>query len=209
VKKRVISSLFGLVSIFVMGNVMATEEPKFQLLEKQGEFELRLYEPMLVAETWVSGSLNQAGSRGFRIIADFIFGNNISAAGGGQEIAMTAPVTMQPESVEIAMTAPVTMEQHDGRWRVHFVMPSKYTYETLPKPNNPAVNIRQIPEKNYAVIAFSGFAGDRKTAQKTEELFAWMHARNLTPIGNPEMARYDPPWRLPFFRRNEVMIAYE
>lgn len=187
---------------------MATEEPEYQVLDQEGDYELRLYEPMLIAETWVSGSMDQAGGRGFRLIADFIFGNNTSVAGERKEIAMTAPVTMEPQSEEISMTAPVTMEQTDGKWRVHFVMPSRYTYEMLPKPNNPQVKIREIPAKKYAVIQYSGFAGDEKTARKTAALLRWMQSKGLEPVGNPEMARYDPPWTLPFFRRNEVMIAY-
>lgn len=187
-------------------SAVATEEPKYEVLEQFGDIELRRYEPMLIAETWVNGSMNDASSRGFRILADYIFGNNTAPSGNRQEIAMTAPVTMQPQ--EIAMTAPVTLQQQDGRWRVHFVMPSAYTYETLPKPNNPQVTIRQRPEANYAVVSFSGFAGDRKTAQIAEALLAWMEEYGLTPLASPEVARYDPPWRLPFMRRNEVMIAF-
>jgi effector-binding domain-containing protein len=195
-----------LFALLLTGNAMATEEPKYEVLKQQGDFELRRYEPMLIAETWVTGSMDNAGSKGFRIIADFIFGNNTSVAGERREIAMTAPVTMQSE--EIAMTAPVTMAQDNGRWRVHFVMPSRYTYEMLPKPNNPAVNIREITAKHYAVIQFSGFAGEDKVAAKTLALLGWMQENQLEPQGLPEMARYNPPWTLPFFRRNEVMIAY-
>ncbi|MCH8493239.1 MAG: heme-binding protein [Idiomarina sp.] len=202
-------SVLGIVLLGFAGMAMATEEPKYEVLEQKGDVELRLYEPMLVAETWVSGSMSDASGRGFRLIADFIFGNNTSATGVSEDIAMTTPVTMQAEAETISMTAPVTMEQYEGRWRVHFVMPSEYTYETLPKPNNPQVQIRQIPAKKYAVIRFSGFAGERKATEKTADLLVWMQENNLTPSGNPEVARYDPPWRLPFFRRNEVMIAYQ
>lgn len=192
--------------LFLTSSVMATEEPKYQVLEQQGDFELRLYQPMLIAETWVTGSMDEASNRGFRIIADFIFGNNVSVAGERKEIAMTAPVTMQSEQID--MTTPVTMENDNGRWRVHFVMPSRYTYEMLPKPVNPAVTIREIPARKYAVIQFSGFTSEDKVAEKTAALLTWMQANQLTPQGQPEMARYNPPWTLPFFRRNEVMIAY-
>ncbi len=202
-KKLLLAALAGL---FFTSNVMATEEPKYQVLKQQGDFELRRYEPMLIAETWVSGSMDEATGKGFRVIADFIFGNNTSVAGEPREIAMTAPVTMQSEKID--MTTPVTMENQNGRWRIHFVMPSRYTYQMLPKPNNPAVTIREIPSRNYAVIEFSGLAGEDKVAKKTAALLQWMQANQLTPQGQPEVARYNPPWTLPFFRRNEVMIAY-
>ena len=121
---------------------------------------------------------------------------------------MTAPVTMEPKSENISMTAPVSMEQTGGQWRVHFVMPSQYTLDTLPKPNNPAVTLREVPTSNYAVIRFSGFAGEDKTASKTADLIAWLDSKGIIPVGNPELARYNPPWTLPFLRRNEVMVAY-
>ena len=197
------------VGISITGAAMATEEPKYQVMLQDGDFELREYELMLVAEVWVDGSFDQAGNRGFRLLADFIFGNNTSIAGEQREIAMTAPVTMEPQSEEISMTSPVTMEQQQGKWRVHFVMPSRYTYEMLPKPNNPAVQIREVPKRTYAVIQYSGFAGEEKTSNKTEQLLNWIEQQQFEIVGNPEMARYDPPWTLPFFRRNEVMIAVQ
>jgi hypothetical protein len=82
-------------------------------------------------------------------------------------------------------------------------MPSQYTMETLPRPNNQAVTLREIPETNYAVIRFSGLAGEDKIARKTAELIAWMDKKGLKPTGQPELARYNPPWTLPFLRRNE------
>lgn len=187
---------------------MATEEPKYTLIEASGEFELRAYSPKIVAETLVSGSMDNASSAGFRLIADFIFGNNTAATGGNEKISMTTPVTMEPKSEKISMTTPVTMEQAQGQWRVHFVMPSEYTFETLPKPNNPAVTVREVPASNYAVIRFSGLAGEDKTAAKTADLLAWLKSRGIAPIGKPELARYNPPWTLPFLRRNEVMVEY-
>ena len=187
---------------------MATEEPEYTVIEKSEAFELRSYSPMIVAETRVSGSMDDASSAGFRLIADYIFGNNTSRDGGNEKISMTAPVTMEPESEKISMTAPVSIEQEDGKWRVHFVMPSEYTMETLPRPNNPAVTLREVPASNYAVIRFSGFTGEDKVAAKTAELMAWLDSKGITPTSKPELARYNPPWTLPFLRRNEVMVAY-
>jgi hypothetical protein len=193
---------------------MATEEPKYTVLEKSNAFELRSYVPRVVAETFVTGSLDEASSIGFRRIADYIFGNNTSRNGANEKISMTAPVTMAPkiepiaESQKISMTVPVTMQQITGQWRMYFVMPSQYTLSTLPKPNNAMVTLRELPQSRIAVIRFSGLAGEEKTAEKAAELLVWLKSKEITPIGEPELARYNPPWTLPFLRRNEVMVAY-
>lgn len=194
--------------LFFAGFAMAIEEPKYAVIEKSGAFELRAYSPKIVAETLVSGSMDKASSAGFKLIANYIFGNNTSRTGGNEKISMTAPVTMEPKSEKISMTAPVSMEQTSGQWRVQFVMPSQHTLDTLPKPNNPAVVLRVVPTSNYAVIRFSGFTGEDKTATKTADLMAWLDSKGIAPIGQPELARYNPPWTLPFLRRNEVMVAY-
>ena len=204
-----ITRLFlGILVLFFTGSAMAIEEPEYTVIEKSGAFELRAYSPKIVAETVVSGSMDKASSAGFRLIADYIFGNNTSRTGENEKISMTAPVTMEPKSEKISMTAPVSMEQTGGQWRVHFVMPAQYTLETLPKPNNPVVTLREVPASNYAVIRFSGFAGEDKVANKAAELMKWLDGKGITPVGKPELARYNPPWTLPFFRRNEVMVAY-
>ena len=206
--------LTGLLSILFTVTAMAIEEAKYRVIEQAGEFEMRVYDPKIIAEVEVPGTLKEASSAGFKLIADYIFGNNTSRTklDGNEKINMTAPVTMQQSeqivSEKISMTAPVTMEQTDQKWRMHFVMPSEYTLDTLPKPNNPAVTIRQVPGAKYAVIRFSGFAGEAKVERMTAELEKWLKGKNIKAIGNPELARYNPPWTLPFMRRNEVLIKY-
>lgn len=200
---------------------MAIEEPAFELLEKAGDVEIRQYRPVIVAETVVDGDLGSASNAGFRLIADYIFGNNLSARGAGdkpsEKIAMTAPVSVEPAAgpQKIAMTAPVSVEpQADAaggmmqskRWRVQFTMPAGYTMATLPKPLNPAVTLREVPGKRYAVLVFSGFSGEDKAQKKTDELLAWVKAGNRRALGMPQLARYDPPWMLPFLRRNEILV---
>ena len=186
---------------------MATEEPKFDVVTKDGDIELRQYAPMVVAETFVDGSQDDASSRGFRVIAGYIFGDNKRAGQSAEKIAMTAPVTIerQDASQKIAMTAPVTLEQQGNRWRVHFVMPSQYKLADLPRPNNAAVTLREIPGRKVAALRFSGFAGEDKVATKTAELRDWIAARGMTAAGAAQLARYDPPWTLPFMRRNEIL----
>lgn len=184
---------------------MATEEPKYTVLEKEPPFEIRVYAPMIVAEVQVEGDLDGASSQGFRLIASYIFGQNQVS----EKIAMTTPVTVVDQSVKsakIAMTAPVGIESNAGKWMVSFVMPAEYTMETIPKPMNPQVQLRQIPAVKKAVINFSGFYNDQKVAEKTLELEQWIKSKNLQSAGAPNFARYNPPWTLPFMRRNEVMI---
>lgn len=185
---------------------MAIEEPKFTLLEKDKDFELRLYAPKIIAEVLVNGTLQESSSKGFRLIADFIFGNNTSQSGKSEKISMTAPVSVEASAEKISMTAPVGVQQANDGWKVYFVMPSQYTLETLPKPNNPLVNIKQIPEQRFAMIRFSGLVNEEKMRKKVSELEKWLDSKKLKSIGQPELARYNPPWTLPFLRRNEVML---
>lgn len=196
---------------------MAIEEPAFDLLDKADRIEVRQYRPLIVAEAFVEGDMDAASNAGFRLIADYIFGNNRSVRGTpdkpAEKIAMTAPVAIEPAE-KIAMTAPVTVEPQSsasdtmkaGRWRVHFVMPAEYSMATLPRPVNPAVTLREVPGKRYAVLVFSGLAREAKVQENTGELLAWLKARNLKPLAAPQLARYNPPWTLPFLRRNEILV---
>ena len=181
--------------------VSNVEQPKYQVVESSGNIEIRDYAPMIVAEAEVAGDRRDAIGKGFRIIADYIFGNNTSA----QKVPMTAPVT-QKGSEKIAMTAPVTQHDHGNIWRVRFVMPSSYTMEALPKPNNPAVKLKEIGAKRYAAIRFSGMADEDSLKRRTKKLNEFISAKNLTPLSAPTYAFYNPPWTLPFLRRNEVMV---
>jgi hypothetical protein len=200
---------------------MAIEEPAFEKLESVENIEMRQYRPVIVAETFVDGDMGSASNDGFRMIADYIFGNNLSMRGSAdkpsEKIAMTAPVSVEPaaRSEKNAMNAPVNVEpqgdsasglMHSKRWRVQFTMPSEYSMATLPKPRNPAVTLREVPGKRYAVLAFSGLAGEEKVQQKTDELLVWLKAKNRRAIATPQLARYNPPWTLPFLRRNEILV---
>lgn len=213
---RGLAVLSACVVIFNSGAAMAIEEPAFELIEKAEPYEIRQYRAFIVAETFVEGDLDAASNAGFRLIADYIFGNNLAAGGKpgdnkNEKIAMTTPVSAEPVSEKIAMTVPVLAEpQATGmnatRWRIHFVMPSQYSLATLPKPVNPAVKLRAVPGQRFAVLVFSGFAGADKVQAKSDELLAWIQQRGLKSRGAVQLARYNPPWTLPFFRRNEVMV---
>ncbi len=185
------------------------EQAPYSVMSKDGAIEIREYAPHIVAETKVSGEQEKAISDGFRAIADYIFGNNTASA----KVAMTAPVLQQPaekpvtSSQKIAMTAPVLQHtEESGNWVVQFVMPKEYTKATLPKPNNPAVTLVEVKTKRIAVIQFSGMAGEDSLREHTAELEAYMTSHGLKARSKASYAFYNPPWTLPFLRRNEVMM---
>jgi hypothetical protein len=204
-KQFLARSMLLAIMLTFTGAVMATEEPQFSVLEKTHPFELRSYAPMILAEVKVEGDLEEASGQGFRLIAAYIFGQNQVS----EKIAMTTPVAIEgqtPKSAKIAMTSPVNIESNAGQWIVSFVMPAQYTMESLPKPLNSKVQLRQIPAVKRAVISFSGFYNANKVAERTLELEEWMKSKNLQAASVPKFARYNPPWTLPFMRRNEIMI---
>ncbi len=196
--------------------VMAIEEPSYQVLKQSEHFELRQYEFQLIAEVTVQGSLSEASNKGFRLVADYIFGNNQAsraASNESEKIAMTAPVVIEAQSSKIAMTAPVVVEKKGAseqqQWILYFVMPKSYRMDSLPKPNNPQVQIKEIKNKKVAVIRFSGWVDEDKLADRTAELQTWIKQEQLIAIGDPQLARYNPPWTLPWWRRNEVFIPVQ
>ena len=200
------------IGLVVLGGVMAgpimsnVEKPNYTVVKQQGSFEIREYPPVLAAEVTVQGAREDAIGDGFRLLADFIFGNNTKQT----DIAMTAPVEQEATiSEEIAMTAPVEQEKAEQGWTVRFIMPSKYTKQTLPKPNNEKVKIKQIPGKKVAAIRFSGRNTDTNLKKHEKQLATYLEEQNLTPNSHPTYAFYNPPWTLPPMRRNEVMVEVE
>jgi hypothetical protein len=205
----------SLLVLLCIGHAMAIEEPKYDVIQTDGSFEIRKYAPILIAETFVDGDMDEASSKGFRLIADFIFGNNqVTDSNASSKIAMTAPVTAEPVSKKIAMTAPVTVEpqsfesnmQAAKKWRIHFVMPSQFTLANIPKPKNDAVTLRDVPSKFFVVHSYSGFNSLARIQAKTDEALEWANRKALKVLGQPQLSRYDPPWTLPMFRRNEIML---
>jgi hypothetical protein len=183
---------------------MAIEEPSYRVITQSEPFEIREYPPLIVAQVEVPGDLSEASSAGFRLIANYIFGNNISVRDGGL-------TTAEPVPEKIAMTVPVIAEGKGDQktWLIQFVMPKQYTLETLPKPNNPQVKLLAMGPQKIAVIRFTGFNSDEKVQEKTAELMAWIKSRNALPLGNPRLARYNPPWSIPWMRRNEILIPIQ
>ena len=185
---------------------MATEEPAYKITLQNGAFEVREYPELLAAEVTVSGDRKEAVNAGFRLLAAYIFGGNTRK----QSIAMTAPVIQaRTESESIAMTAPVIQTGNAGNWTIRFIMPSTYTLETLPVPNDPKVKLATLKASRVAVVRFSGLAKESDIVKRTAELMAFIKSNHLRSVGPVSLARYNPPWTLWFARRNEVMIPLE
>ena len=202
-KRILLGVLLGLT--LFGSRAMAVEEPAFKSVLQEGAFEIRDYPALVVAEVTVTGDQKEAASKGFRLLAGYIFGGNKRRQG----IAMTAPVAQQPSSEKIAMTAPVTQTHNAGAWVVRFTMPSAYSLETLPEPNDPKVHLSVLSPARFAVLRFSGLAQKDDVEAKTAELIALAQAHHLHTTGAASLAQYNPPWTLWFMRRNEVMIPVE
>lgn len=192
--------------IFCGGNsAMAIEKAEYELLQKEGSFEIRKYDPQIVAETYVEGEFEKAGNDGFRRLFDFISGNNLKK----QSISMTAPVTQAAGSEKIEMTSPVSQEKKGDQWRITFLMPAEYTLETLPKPQDERVMLVQQPGRLVAAVKYSGTWSRENYEQNKARLEDYIQANGLKQIGTEIWARYDPPFMPWFLRRNEVLIPVE
>jgi hypothetical protein len=196
-----------LILIFIFGvkSVMAIEEAKYDVFKKDNSFEIRDYEPHVLAEIIVEGNIEQAGKKAFRRLFRYISGENYSR----DKIKMTAPVSQEPRGEKIKMTAPVSLQPAEGRWAVSFMMPASYTLETLPVPNDPGINLRQVPARRMAAVRYSGFWSEKKYLHYKKMLEAWIQKEGMTVAGDPIWARYNSPFTLWFLRRNEILIPVE
>ena len=203
-KWTMITSIIALILIVgvLAGPVMSdVEKPDYKVIQSEQNIEIRQYEPMIIAEVEVDGKREDAIGDGFRLLADYIFGNNTVQ----QVISMTAPV-QQKENQKIAMTAPVQQQSTGKSWLMSFVMPSKYSMDSLPKPNNDRVRLKEILTTKFVVVDFSGTNSNENIAEHEKQLLNYIEANKLKITGSPKYAFYNAPWTLPFMRRNEVMI---
>jgi hypothetical protein len=205
--------LAGLASALLLGACSVvgirggTETAPYDVVEPIGVAEVRRYAPRLAAETVVDGPEEAARSAGFRRLAAYIFGQNR----GKTEIAMTAPVAQSAEAAqEIAMTAPVAAQATGtGSWIIRFFVPAQYTLETLPAPVDPAIRIVTVPAETVAAYRFSGSRSAASMPEAREVLFRELRGSRWMVSGKPVDWFYDPPWTLPMFRRNEVVVPVE
>ncbi len=190
-------SLFG---------IRTAEEAEYALIERDGRFELREYAPRIVAETRVDAGFDEAGNTAFRRLFAYISGANVA----GREIAMTAPVVAGQDlagaATEIDMTAPVIGEADERGWRFAFVLPSTFTADTAPQPTDATVRLAAEPRRTVAAVRYSGRWLERSYRRELAGLEDWMRARGLEAASTARVLAYDPPWTLPFLRRNEITI---
>jgi hypothetical protein len=205
-RRIILSGGILLLCIIFMGDTaVAYEEPKFTILNKYDNFELRRYEEYIVAEVSVSGGFKEAGNKGFRMLFNYISGNNKTK----REVDMKAPVSQEELSQKIEMTVPVSQEKIGQRWSINFLMPSRFTINTLPEPLDANVRLRKVPSKRIAALRYSGTWSEKLYERKKRELLDLLQKNNLRPVGNPILARYNSPFSLWFLRRNEVLIEVE
>lgn len=164
------------------------ENPRHETLVQDSAYEIRRYDPYLAIRTRVDGGMRASSGTAFRTLAGYIFGDNRSRA----TVAMTAPVTMAPEA---------------GSTEMRFMIPSGYKRETVPEPADPRVEVIDVPAETVAVVRFTGLLTEEAVAECRRELEKWLAAREDYVADGPyRVAGYDPPFTLPFLRRNEVMI---
>jgi len=208
----VIGGIIGVLLIWALGSYLAVrslEEPSYTVLEHKSGYELRQYDPYIVAETVVNSSeYNRDLNQGFRAVAGYIFGDNTTK----EKISMTTPVLEQPgdQSEKIAMTVPVLEGQTDRATRtVAFVLPSTYTLDTLPIPNNDQVNLREVDSRKVAALHFTWYGTPARVAAKKAWLLEQLEQDGFTVIGEAQAAFYNPPLSMPLVLRNEILIEVE
>lgn len=186
----------------ILGIRSGTEEPAFTVVERIAEdVEVRQYGSRVAAQTAVQADDEAARSIGFRRLARYIFGGNHARA----EINMTAPVT-QTSRTKIAMTAPVAQSSATTGSVIQFFMPSSWTLDTLPEPDDSDVTLIEVPGETVAVVRFTGDRSPIAVARKAEALRNTLALTAYDETGESVAWFYDPPFTLPFRRRNEVAI---
>jgi len=196
-------SIISLSTSCSLFGIQNEESPSYKIILKDGPFEIRKYDPYIVAEVKIKGSYKDSSGDAFRILAGYIFGKNKN----DKSVSMTSPVMIEQRPVNITMTSPVQMNQIKNNLIMRFSMPSKYNLENLPTPLDKRITLKTVDSKIIAVLRFSWLNSKEKHDTKNNELRKWLKDYiEYIPNSNYSFAGYNPPWTLPFFRRNEVHI---
>ena len=183
-----ILSVLIFINSFLNLNAMAqTEKQQYSLLHKNGAFEIRRYEPAVMASVEMPGTYSNMSSTGFRELAGYIFGGN-------------------QEKKKIAMTAPVHVAMSDSTSTMSFVMPSVYEIDDLPVPLSEDIRLHETGMAITASISFGGYANDKKIEQKTEELRHLLRSRGIHYKDDFRFLGYNPPYRI-INRQNEIVVT--
>jgi hypothetical protein len=197
--------LGGLIALGWSMSASAIESPDFTVVRETKVFQIRHYSAYCVAEVVMNASATDAGSKAFPILAGYIFGKNKAK----QTMEMTAPVIQKPESIKMDMTAPVMQVAGEGGYVVQFVMPKKYTLQTLPEPDDSRVKLREIPSKKVAVIKYSGTWSQKNYDNHLQLLQSALQQEGIATRGEPIYSRYNPPFTPWFMRTNEIWLEIQ
>lgn len=224
----------GILAVVLIGSCAAlnvlnnVETLGYEVVEKEGDFQIRRYDPYIEAYTEVDAGFQESGNVAFGRLFDYISGKNRSQ----EKIAMTAPVNQQQEGgktgekipmtapviqkqgedaggEKIAMTAPVNQTQSEGVYEVSFVMPTKFTMENIPVPEDERVKLRKVDGGLFAAVRYSGSWGQDKYTEMLEKLREFVDQQGYRVTGEDIFARYNAPFTPGFMRRNEVLLPIE
>lgn len=209
-KKLISITLLSTLTACSVFGVQGEEKADYTIVKtvETNNIEIREYPAIVVASTTATGDYDEMQDIAFNRLFDYISGENQVQ----QDISMTAPVLMDQakDSTKISMTAPVLMEETaQQQWRMAFVLPSNYSLAMAPKPTNPDVTLSQRDGGTFAAITFNGSLNAESIAKNKAILSTWLAENNYTATGDYQAAGYNPPWTLPAFRRNEVMVRVE
>ena len=179
----------------------ATQEPDYRTLRTDGDFEIRDYPAITIAETIASGPRKQALGEGFRRLADYIFAKSRP----GEQLPMTVPV-MQDAGDPMASDPPLFDDEIAGGWRTRFVMPAGREANELPAPPD-EIELVTLPPRKVAVVSFAGRPDDRDLAEQEDRLRGWLARNGERAEAEPEYAFYNSPMMPGPLRRNEVWLA--
>ena len=196
-----------------------TETLAYDVEQKEGNFEIRKYADYILAQVDIEASFDDAIRKGFMILASYIFGGNrkrskiamtapVVEEKMSEKIEMTAPVTAETvnASEKIAMTTPVTEETEGDFQRISFAMPSKYTVDTLPEPNDKRIHFKEFKNQKTAGLRFKGRVKEKLATEKIEELKKWLSKNQIKPKSSFKVAQYNHPAVPGFLRRNEIIV---
>ena len=197
------SAVFFVLSTF--GINTGIEQSKYEVIDRIGNsVEIRRYAPRIAAEATID--VTESGNprdEAFRIVAAYIFGANKNK----KKIDMTSPVEIKTASEKIAMTVPVEVDKSEKRLTMRFFMPKQYSSEELPEPTDSRVRLLAIPSETAAILTFTGSIDDAAVSAKASVLLKLLRGTNWKIKGTPSAFFYNPPWTIPFLRRNEIAVA--
>jgi hypothetical protein len=164
------------------------EQPAYTVISVTDEYEIRAYEPHLVAETTVVGDFESTGNLAFRRLAGFIFGRNAQ----NTRMNMTVPVTLAPSE--------------EGHHVYRFVMERAYSEETVPTPLDDTIRVVTVPARHVAALRYRGGRRESRFRRAEAKLLHALEGDGIAATGPAVLAVYSGPLTPRALKRNEVLI---